>query len=405
MQVYKLCMKIYKKNLKIISIYFVVFFFVSFMMMSNISTSQPTTFSDSKRNVAWVGTETSVLIEGLKQSLSQRANLIAFEEDVDLLQDALYFSQVEYVIRIPEGFTNSFEEAFSAKGGTNQEIPKLIVTSVPGSTSKIYLEMAIDQFLGRVGHYRQVLGDDVSMATMVDYAIEDLKFEIPVNTYTGETDTVGGPQQLINYVFNYLSYTLMFVLILGVSTIMIVFNKDELKRRNMCSPIPQKRIHLELFMANGMFSLMTWAALVLFSLAFANKEVWHVNTLIYILNSFVFCISVTSISFLIGTLAKNREAINAIANVFTLGTCFLSGVFVPQMLLGESVLKIASFLPTYWFVLANERIAQSTLLSSEQLKAIFSAMGIELAFGVAFFALALALRVGQRGRVPWFAVK
>lgn len=411
MPVFKLCMKIYKKNIKIISIYFVVFFFVSFMMMSNTKTQQPSAFEDSQRPMAWVGSESTPLLEGLKKSLGQQAEIVPFEDDRDLLQDAMYFGRVEYVIKVADGFTKAFESAYvPGQQSPVGQVPKLIVTTVPGSTSKVYLEMAIDQYLNRVAQYRMLLGEQVPMETVIQYALEDLNYEVPVNVAAEGASTedtsgaAGGPQRLINYVFNYLAYTMMFVMILGVSTIMLVFNKEDLKRRNSCSPLPAKRVHRELFLANGVFALFTFAALVGFSMLFAYSEIGHFNTVLYILNTFVFTISILSISFLIGNFAKNREAINAIANVFALGTCFLSGVFVPQMLLGESVLKIASFFPTYWFVLVNNRIAQSTQLSSEQLGAIFSAMGIELAFSVAFFALALALKSNHGGRVPWHAL-
>jgi len=48
---------------------------------------------------------------------------------------------------------------------------------------------------------------------------------------------------------------------------------------------------------------------------------------------------------------------SAAANVFSLGSCFISGVFVPQDLMSNTVLKIASFTPNYWFVKANNSIS------------------------------------------------
>lgn len=390
MPVFKLCMKIYKKNIKIIAIYFVVFFFVSFMMMSNITTNQPTSFSQTKMPIAFFSAESGPIIDGLESILGDRAVIVDLEDNVDLLQDALYFSRIEYVLRVPKGFSDSLIS------GSNDI--QLQVSSRPESTVKVYLEMAIDHYLNRVQTYYRVYGDTKTPKEIVDYAIEDLAFDLPVNTLEPtQTSSQQSGQNLIPYVFNYLSYTLMFVMILGVSTIMLVFNQEEIKRRNLCAPIPARKMHRELFLANGVFALITWTALVLFSLAFAHEEIFQVNTLYYIVNSFVFAISVSCISFLIGTLAKNREAINAIANVFTLGTCFLSGVFVPQVILGKSVLKFASFLPTYWYVLANNRIAQSTSLSAAQLQGIFQAMAVELAFALAFFALAIALRTGRAG--------
>lgn len=116
-----------------------------------------------------------------------------------------------------------------------------------------------------------------------------------------------------------------------------------------------------------------------------------VKGLLFLLNSFVFTLAVLSISYLIGNVVKSKSAMSAAANVFSLGTCFISGVFVPQALLGKTVLTIASFTPTYWYVKSNNDIANMVNFKIEKLMPIFVNMLIIIGFAVAVLAVTLVV--------------
>ncbi len=83
------------------------------------------------------------------------------------------------------------------------------------------------------------------------------------------------------------------------------------------------------------------------------------------------------------------------SNIISLGLSFISGAFVPQFLLSEGVLTLARFTPTYWFVKANNTIAEATV-SGEVLKNILGYIGIEFLFTLAFFVLSLAIAKSNR---------
>ena len=121
------------------------------------------------------------------------------------------------------------------------------------------------------------------------------------------------------------------------------------------------------------------------------------NTLYFLLNSIVFTICGSSISYLIGNLIKGRSAISAVCNVVTLGTCFIGGVFVPQAFLNSTVLKIASFTPTYWYVKANSKIAELANFDYSNLSTVFYYLLIEFGFALAFFSIAMV--VGKKKRM------
>lgn len=82
--------------------------------------------------------------------------------------------------------------------------------------------------------------------------------------------------------------------------------------------------------------------------------------------------------------------------MISLGLCFLSGVFVPQLFLGDSVLKVVQFNPVFWFVKANETIGNLSVINQETLGPVFIDMGIVLAFAVAVFAIAMVVSRAQR---------
>jgi len=67
------------------------------------------------------------------------------------------------------------------------------------------------------------------------------------------------------------------------------------------------------------------------------------------------------LTFLINNLTRNRFVINGISTVVSLGTSFISGVFVPQEFLSEKALTVAKFFPTYYFVRINERSINSLI--------------------------------------------
>ncbi len=73
----------------------------------------------------------------------------------------------------------------------------------------------------------------------------------------------------------------------------------------------------------------------------------------------------------------------------SLGTAFISGVFVPQELLGEKVLAMAKFFPVYYYVKINNMRVVSAIDMSYGLR-------MQLLFGAVFLLAGLCFsRVKQ----------
>ena len=386
MPVFKLCLKIFRKNLSSLLIYVFVFLGVAALVSTSSASNPPAAgFSASKTNVAFFSEEDTPLVEGLKAELSKTADFVTLPDEPDALQDALYYRDVTSILRVPKGFTESFLK------GEDVQIEQ---TSVPNSADGAFVELNVDQYLNTAKLYTEN-DPDITQRELTERLEKDMNVSTQVSVQTG--DTAENNRNVLYYYFNYLAYTLSAVLIYGISAVIIVFNNRDLNRRNLCAPVGAGSFNFQLFLSNLFFTALCWAIMVGMGLLLGAKEVNQPGTPYLLLNSVIFTLCVSSVSYLIGILLKNQNAISAVCNVVTLGPCFISGVFVPQSMLNGTVLKIASFTPTYWFVKANDKITSLLVFNSSSLSPVYTCMLVELLFTAAFFALALA--VGKRKRM------
>ncbi len=380
MQVYKAFFRIIQKNRGQILIYLVVFMVLALLLTNAYNPPQDTDFTKTRVNIAFINDDIdSQLVAGLKSYLGEYANLVDLPDDSQKLQDALFFRQVEYILRVPEGFTAAMLNG--------QEI-QLEKTIVPDSPSNIYMDLLINKYLNTTKTYVTYL-PELTQTELVSYLKTDLTKETEVTVISSVSHSDNAEKS--GYYFNYLSYSLFAILILGVCSVMLVFNDTDLKRRNLCSPMRSATMNVQMILGNFSFAVMTWLVLISASFVMYGSYMFTTNGLLLLLNSFVFTLAALSISYLIGNLVKSRGAMSAVANVFALGTSFLSGVFVPQELLGPNVLTIASFTPTYWYVKANNEIAAAASFNADTLQSIFTSMVLVLAFGVAVLGVTLVL--------------
>ena len=110
---------------------------------------------------------------------------------------------------------------------------------------------------------------------------------------------------------------------------------------------------------------------------------------LYLLNTFVFTAVCAAIGFSAGVFVKSQGALAGAINAIALGLSFLGGVFVPQMVMSKAVLAVAKFLPSYWYIKANDAIGLLGVPSAEKLAPIYQALYIQIGFAVAIFSASL----------------
>jgi len=130
---------------------------------------------------------------------------------------------------------------------------------------------------------------------------------------------------------------------------------------------------------------------MLVSVVMFKGEVFEGVNAFLILNALCYLILSAAIVTLISNFQLKAQAISMVSNVLSLAFSFLGGVFVPMEIFGDTMLKIAKFIPTYWYVTAADAIMEGEISNQ-----IFVGMGIQLLFALAFFAVALVISKRMR---------
>ena len=320
MPVFNLCLKIIKQNKTALSIYLGVFLAIVIILAGVTADDQKeiNSFAITKENIAFISEEDTPLVKGLREELSKVGNFIDLPNEKEELQDALYFREVTSIIRIESGFTSKF---------LNGEEVSVAISNIPESYSAVYIQTAIDQYLNTAKLYRDLI-EGITEEELVNYVKEDLSQNTRVTML--RTESVDVDTNFSVTYFNYLSYALLGILIMGIGIVMAVLNDKDIKMRNNSSPYSISRMNVQIILALFTFTLSTWLVMILFNLVLNFRNSLNTNTLYFMLNSLVFTFTATGISFLIGNAFKSKDAIGAISNVITLGTSFISGVFITQ---------------------------------------------------------------------------
>lgn len=400
MQVFKAYFKVVRSSVGVLALNFTIFLGLSVAFSFAAPSGTTLSFEPAKIPAAVINRDgITQITASLTDYLVRFASLKSFPDDEEALQDALFYREIEYVLIIPSGFS----QGFMAEDG-----PSLQKVVVPGSSSSLYLDMNIDQFFGLLDFYKTQAPRDASLAKaktteedvqtqLLTSLAETLALEtkVTMQSFGGST----GERPGHSYYYAYSAFALLAMVISGVSSVMIPFNKPDLSDRNQCAPLPRRKANLFLAAGHSILALTCWGLFQLGSLVIYGKEVVSSGLLgMYWLNTLVFAAVAASIGLLVGNLVKTGGAQAGVINVISLGMSFLGGVFVPQEFMHKSVLTAAKFLPTYWFIRANDaiwhldRFTTPGALSPSQLalrQLVIESMLIQLVFAAAIVLVTL----------------
>ena len=386
MQVFKAYFKVMRGSAVSLAISLGVFMGIAVLFSFIAPKTSIADFEPTRTPVAVINRDGDTeLAQGLVDYLAHTVQPVSYPDDEEKLQDALFYRKVEYIAIIPSGFSDAF------MSGKDCAIGKVIV---PDSTSSYYVDMSIDKFLNTVRLHR-LYGGEKDEVQLVAAAMADLAVDTQV-TMRSFGRTHGSPEPY-SYYYAYCAYALLAMIMTGVSSIMIAFNEKDLYMRNLCAPLPKRSMRLQLAAGHGVFALGCWGILVLGSFILHGKSLLPSGLVgLYSLNTLAFAVVCAGIGFLVGSSVKSYGAQAGAMNVIAMGMSFLGGVFVPQSIMSKSVLAVAKFLPSYWFIRANDAISELSRFTGESLRPIYGSILIQLGFAVAVFSVTLLLSKERR---------
>lgn len=334
--------------------------------------TETTDFKAEKPNVFIINHDKDGMIsKQLETYIKENANIKEIEQSQEAINDAIFYRDVQYVIEIPNQYTDDFMEG---------ENPEIKIKST-GDFEASYMEMLLERYVKIANLYQKENNTSTQIVEQMNKTLEE-KVEVEV---TSKLDT----SNLSNatFFYNFANYSILAGCVFIIAIIMSSFKQKDIQKRIIISSMKNSSYNRYLFLASIIFGICLWAIYVVISIILVKDAMLSIRGIFYMINSFIFTICALSIAFLIGNLIASKDAINGIVNVIALGSSFLCGSFVPAQWLPDAVIQIAHILPSYWYIQNNELIATIEELNLQALQPFMINLGVVLVFTIGFIVI------------------
>ncbi len=366
MTVFKYFLKIALKN-KWIIIMYISIFFVMTLLNSTDAMKREETFVETRLNIGIIDKSNSELSSSLKDYLKQKNNIVDSREDEEYIKEQIFLEIADAVIIIPEDFD---------KRVINKEEAVLIYKD-DRKPESIQIENQINKYLAFA---------NITYANG-QFALDDVKealnegTEVRVLSNKGESEN-SRISTWFRYYYNFTGYVILAVYIAIIGIVMSDFRDEKIDNRRKISSKRFLEFNREIYLGQLTLATAVTSIFIIASILLMGRYFGDIYYTKYLVNLIVFSFSILCLTFLINNITRNKQIITTLSTVISLGTSFISGVMVPQELLGEKVLLVAKFFPVYYFVKINDAVINS-------LSEVRFELFMQVLFAVAFLLLGL----------------
>lgn len=345
MIVYKYFIKVALKQKSVILGYSTIFLLLAIINGTSTDTKERA-FSETKLIIGVVDKMDSELSRGLRDYLGEKNVLVDIIEDDDYIREQIFLEAIDGAIIIQEGFDD--------KVASKEEAIEIYKDDRDIGAS--YLKQQVEKYLVFArstyedGRFHL---DDMKVALNQRVNVEIVEDE-------GKNKNIGANNWFKNY-YNFTSYVMIAVYITVISLVMTEFKDEKIENRTEISSKRFFKFNREIYLGQISIGVIVTSIFILGSLLLKGQYIGGVDFAKYLINIMVFSFTILCLTFLINNLTRSRFVINGIGTVVSLGTSFISGVFVPQEFLSERALAVAKFFPTYYFVRINENSINSLM--------------------------------------------
>ena len=368
-------LKVMRKRLPSAMIYIIVFVVIS-IIVTNASTKD-NKFEVTKLDICVFDEDDTPESRALIDFIGKSNDIDEIENDRDTIIDSLYYKRVNYALIIKKGYAERLAAGDTADLFGSYHIDE--------NYSVVYMGQLLNEYTTSVKAY-------LTMGRTLDEAISSAEEALSQNTEVDmlRMDKGGSSHFSVDFAgyFQYMPYILIAAVFTVVCQVLVTMNNKDIRYRTNCSCIAPSKYTFQMFMGSAVFVLAVWLLLIVIG-AILNKEMYTGRAWYAVLNSFIFSVVVTAISVFISSFEPKENVLNLITQVLSIGMSFLCGIFIPMEVLSDRVLAVARFLPAYWYVRANNMIAD---IEPFNRSSVIQCLLIEAGFAVMLILLALLVR-------------
>ncbi len=375
MQVFKAMFKITKKRLPSALAYIIIFIVISIIASS--TSSKDNKFEITKLKICIFDEDGTPESRKLSEFIGETNDIVEIENDRDVIIDSLYYKRADYALIINEGYAEKLRAGDIANVFGSYCLDE--------SFSTVYMGQFLDEYTNSVKAY-------LSMGMSVDEALRCTEKALSQETYVSmlRADKGGNVHYSVDFAayFQYMPYILISAVFIIVCQVLVTMNRKDIRFRTNCSCISSSKYTFQLFLGSGLFVLAVWLLLMIVGIML-NEEMYTGRAWYAVFNSLIFSFVVAAIAVFVSSFEPADNVLNLITQVLGLGMSFLCGVFIPMEMLSDKVLAVGRFMPAYWYISANEMIADVTPYSFGKVMQCYM---IQLGFAAALILLTLLVR-------------
>lgn len=380
----------YRKNIIINTvILFALTIPISLVYTSNLDTS----FEQVELKLGLVNhDQDNIVTDHFVDYLEGQYQVVTLPDDEEIITDALYYENANYILKIPEGFGEALLN--------NEDIVPLVKKVGPERSSETYADILIENYINNFQTLNTGtldIDDPEAVETTLKLVEESIADDIPVST--NETTNLDADTIAFGMSFTHLtSYSMIMTLITVFGLPMISMRNPEIMKRDRLGNISASRRNTELFLACNVFGIALWLAIMViggFIYGFDTLTSTHGQLLV--LSSFIAMMGIQQMAFFVVTVASNKGLVSFLSTGISLLVAFTSGIFMPRNFISPFMQQLAQIATPVWQVRTDEIILSAETLSQTQYNTIFQYMGIQLLIGLAYMSLTYIYRKYKQG--------
>lgn len=345
---------------------------VAFGGINTTSNNSTVDFTNSKPDIIIVNNSgNNALTKNLISYLKKNTNVKNIKNTEEARNDALFYREVNYIVYIPKDYQ---KDVLSGK------TPVIDIKTVGDYTSSL-AEMLLTRYLKIQSIYAKNISTEQELITVINKNLSKTS-EV---TITSKVDTTKTSR--VSRYFNFASYSAMFIIIFVICMVLSSFHAKAIKKRTIISSMNYKTHNKYLLRASFVYSIIVWLLFMLLGTILFSNTILSLRGLVYAINLLIFIFTSLTLALLLSTLIDNKDAINGIVNVISLGSAFLCGAFIPTEWLPESVITISRIFPTYWYVNSNDLLASLQTINMTSLNQVIINMIVMLVFAFVFIII------------------
>lgn len=365
MTVFKISLKLFYRNKKILLAFLGIFIGLTFLFGKNIEKNNSVKLVSLKIGVK--DNSNTKLSNNLIDYIGKNNTIIQTKSSDDEIKYDLFIHKYNLAIIINDNFEKNVV--------SNKKALDIFIN--PNTPSAYFVKANINKFLSYAKANQKNLEFDFSFVDKIN------KIDKVNINYSSENSNIGW----LNRYFATAGYIVLSAnyMILGFSILQLL--KPEVYKRFLVSSTSYFRFLFEINLSQLLLSIIVVLPIILLPLIFLGK-IYLKYILLFGINSYLLALFGNSFANFIISITTKAEIISGIGNVFFLGVSFISGIFVPKEFLGETINTISKIFPQHYYIRLNELILNNKFLSYEGLLNI----SILFAFSILFFMMSLLIK-------------